>query len=334
MPFPLTRRPPGKARSPYPAPGTTGSICRLSAPTRASHSTASASPEREHSRAASTATFCRPTRTMPSPQPTASTTCAAPLSSPPVRMQSKSPPVLTLRTRPCRCASTGIRRSSARPITKRQSPRQKRQRSRSSSSGRASLPSSVCPAIRTSSSKRLPPSIPTPLSCSTPASPSPCPGPTRSKAYLRCGGPATKAAGQRPICCLARPAPPAACPSPGRKSLTDYAATDPKYPERSSKGVDGKTTYSEGVNVGYRWFDKENIEPLFAFGHGLSYTTFAYSGLEGEKGCRRRARCHRQRSRTPAAWTPTKCRRFTSARPARFPPECSSLFARSSPSTA
>ena len=54
------------------------------------------------------------------------------------------------------------------------------------------------------------------------------------------------------------------------KSLDDYAATDPKHPERSGKGVDGKTTYSEGVNVGYRWFDKENIEPLFAFGHGLS----------------------------------------------------------------
>src|SRR5580698_8749451 len=58
------------------------------------------------------------------------------------------------------------------------------------------------------------------------------------------------------------------------RNLTDYAATDPKHPERSMKGVDGKTTYSEGVNVGYRWFDKENTAPLFAFGHGLSYTTF------------------------------------------------------------
>ncbi|HUV70920.1 MAG TPA: glycoside hydrolase family 3 C-terminal domain-containing protein [Terracidiphilus sp.] len=67
------------------------------------------------------------------------------------------------------------------------------------------------------------------------------------------------------------------------KSLDDYAATDPKYPERSGKGVDGKTTYSEGVNVGYRWFDKENIEPLFAFGHGLSYSTFEYSGLKVKK---------------------------------------------------
>jgi beta-glucosidase len=67
------------------------------------------------------------------------------------------------------------------------------------------------------------------------------------------------------------------------KSLADYPATDPKHPERSGKGVDGKTTYSEGVNVGYRWFDKENIAPLFAFGHGLSYTTFDYSELKVEK---------------------------------------------------
>jgi beta-glucosidase len=67
------------------------------------------------------------------------------------------------------------------------------------------------------------------------------------------------------------------------KRLEDYAATDPKHPERSKKGVDGKTTYSEGVNVGYRWFDKEKIDPLFAFGHGLSYTTFEYSGLKVEK---------------------------------------------------
>ena len=67
------------------------------------------------------------------------------------------------------------------------------------------------------------------------------------------------------------------------KRLEDYPATDPKHPERSFKGVDGKTTYSEGVNVGYRWFDKEGIAPLFAFGHGLSYTTFAYSGLKVAK---------------------------------------------------
>ena len=67
------------------------------------------------------------------------------------------------------------------------------------------------------------------------------------------------------------------------KKLTDYPATDPRYPERSKKGVDGKTTYSEGVNVGYRWFDKENVDPLFPFGYGLSYATFDYSGLKTAK---------------------------------------------------
>ncbi len=61
--------------------------------------------------------------------------------------------------------------------------------------------------------------------------------------------------------------------------LEEYPATDPRHPERSSKGVDGKTTYSEGIFEGYRWFDHQKIEPLFPFGHGLSYTTFAYSGL-------------------------------------------------------
>ena len=66
------------------------------------------------------------------------------------------------------------------------------------------------------------------------------------------------------------------------KKLTDYAANDPKHPERSAKGVDGKTTYSEGVNVGYRWFDKEEIKPLFPFGYGLSYTHFEYSDLKAK----------------------------------------------------
>ena len=37
--------------------------------------------------------------------------------------------------------------------------------------------------------------------------------------------------------------------------------------------------YLEGIYVGYRWADKENIKPLFAFGHGLSYTTFKLSDL-------------------------------------------------------
>jgi beta-glucosidase len=82
---------------------------------------------------------------------------------------------------------------------------------------------------------------------------------------------------------LGKTSPAGRLPVTWAKTLEDYPATNPKYPERSHQGVDGKTTYSEGVNVGYRWFDKENVEPLFAFGHGLSYTTFEYSGLKVER---------------------------------------------------
>ncbi len=61
--------------------------------------------------------------------------------------------------------------------------------------------------------------------------------------------------------------------------LEDGLATDPAHPERASSNTEGQTHYSEGINVGYRWFDHEKIEPLFPFGFGLSYTTFSYSKL-------------------------------------------------------
>jgi beta-glucosidase len=49
----------------------------------------------------------------------------------------------------------------------------------------------------------------------------------------------------------------------------------PNYP-----GENLTVNYAEGIYVGYRHFDKNKIEPLFPFGHGLSYTTFEYSDLK------------------------------------------------------
>jgi beta-glucosidase len=53
---------------------------------------------------------------------------------------------------------------------------------------------------------------------------------------------------------------------------------DPKTPD-ALFAVDYRV---EGAAVGYKWFDKKGHQPLFAFGHGLSYTTFAYENLKAQ----------------------------------------------------
>jgi beta-glucosidase len=59
------------------------------------------------------------------------------------------------------------------------------------------------------------------------------------------------------------------------RSLSDVPAGTPdRWP-----GQNGKVNYSEGLAVGYRWYDQKGITPMFPFGYGLSYTTFAFDQL-------------------------------------------------------
>jgi len=57
----------------------------------------------------------------------------------------------------------------------------------------------------------------------------------------------------------------------------------PAFALNSYPGKDLNTTYKEGILVGYRWYDTKNIEPLYCFGYGLSYTNFGYTGLSTDK---------------------------------------------------
>jgi hypothetical protein len=61
------------------------------------------------------------------------------------------------------------------------------------------------------------------------------------------------------------------------RSQTQYPGVN------DSKGVP-HAKYSEGLKVGYRWYDSQGIEPLFPFGFGLSYTTFSLGGLHVKAG--------------------------------------------------
>jgi beta-glucosidase len=63
------------------------------------------------------------------------------------------------------------------------------------------------------------------------------------------------------------------------KRLSDSPAHASK---RTYPGND-KVFYDEGIFVGYRHFDSKNIDPLFPFGYGLSYTTFTYKNLTIDK---------------------------------------------------
>ncbi|WP_435101320.1 beta-glucosidase [Halarchaeum sp. P4] len=77
--------------------------------------------------------------------------------------------------------------------------------------------------------------------------------------------------------------------TPSGKTPVTYGATLEDYlpqevtslPDgaRGYPGIDGTVYYDEGVFVGYRHFDEHDVEPVFPFGHGESYTEFAYENL-------------------------------------------------------
>lgn len=54
-------------------------------------------------------------------------------------------------------------------------------------------------------------------------------------------------------------------------------------PLRREYPGEGQVVYRDGIFVGYRWIEKERIEPLFAFGHGLSYTTFDIANVRADR---------------------------------------------------
>lgn len=73
---------------------------------------------------------------------------------------------------------------------------------------------------------------------------------------------------------------------PGGKLPVTFPRSDSETPlqkEMQYPGKDGQVEYSEGLFVGYRWYDRNEKSPLFPFGYGLSYTNFEFSNIRIEK---------------------------------------------------
>ena len=67
--------------------------------------------------------------------------------------------------------------------------------------------------------------------------------------------------------------------NPSGKLPISFPVQDADLPQPRISADNPQVLYAEGSRMGYRWYDSKGITPLFPFGHGLSYTTFNYSGL-------------------------------------------------------
>lgn len=69
---------------------------------------------------------------------------------------------------------------------------------------------------------------------------------------------------------------PVTFPFVGKGFLDNLAADQTQFPGKlSGDGVTNTVEYTEGLKIGYRWYDANSITPAFPFGHGLSYTSFS-----------------------------------------------------------
>ncbi|WP_210571044.1 beta-glucosidase [Streptomyces sp. GESEQ-4] len=70
---------------------------------------------------------------------------------------------------------------------------------------------------------------------------------------------------------------------PGGRLTQTFPVDDDHHPVARDAarypGVGGREEYTEGIHLGYRWYEAEGVPPLFPFGHGLSYTSFSYEDL-------------------------------------------------------
>ena len=82
------------------------------------------------------------------------------------------------------------------------------------------------------------------------------------------------------------PASEADLPHPTIAPLSKEMENEGRSAVNSGTGSGYSTTYDEGLKVGYKWYESEHKQPLFPFGFGLSYTTYAYSSLKTDAGAK------------------------------------------------